>query len=336
MNYIGSKYRLSNFIEENITQVVGNLAKCTLADIFAGTGVIARTFKSKVKNIIVNDIEPYSFVLLQHYIGNHEALGRQDELLFELNQALPTEGLIFQHYCLGGGENRQYFSDENGKKIDAMRQTIQQWKKENVITDAEFHFLLASLIESADKIANTASVYGAFLKKLKPSAQKTIQILPAYSEPTSAKHQVFSSDSNALIKQIEGDILYLDPPYNTRQYGANYHLLNTIALYDAIKPQGKTGLRENYYRSVYCKKNEVYPALFSLIKEAKFKHIFLSYNNEGLLSHEQIREIMTTFGSYQVFSTKYSRFKADKDKNRTYKDTETEEFLHCLVKNEVL
>jgi adenine-specific DNA-methyltransferase len=333
MNYIGSKQRLSDFIVHHISQVVGDLSECVLADLFTGTGIIARTFKSKVKSLITNDIEPYSFALLQHYIGNHELIGRQDELLEMLNNVMPTEGLIFKYYCLGGGENRQYFSDENGKKIDAIRQKITDWQTKAYITQSEYHFLRASLLESADKIANTASVYGAFLKKLKRSAQQAVHLLPAQSEPTQARHMVYAEDSNVLIKNITGDILYLDPPYNARQYGANYHLLNTLALYDDINPQGKTGLRENYYKSPYCQKQKALPALYELIKEAKFKYIFLSYNNEGILSHTQIREIFTTFGSYQVFTTPYLRFKADKDKNRVYKDTKTEEYLHCLVKD---
>lgn len=334
MNYIGSKHRLSAFIQTNIQNTVGDTQATIFADIFAGTGIVARLFKGKTKQIIANDIEPYSNALLQNYIGNHIVLGRQDELLYELNQAPMQEGLIFQNYCIGGGTQRQYFSDENGKRIDGMRQSIGDWQNKQYINQAEYYFLLASLIESADKIANTASVYGAFLKQLKPSAQKELNLLPAQFELTQASHQIFSEDSNTLIKKITGDILYLDPPYNARQYGANYHLLNTIALYDAINPQGKTGLRENYYKSDYCKKNKVLPALYQLIHDAQFKYIFLSYNNEGLLSHEQIRNIFTEFGSYTVFTQNYARFKADKDKNRTFKHIQTAEFLHCLVKKD--
>jgi adenine-specific DNA-methyltransferase len=113
---------------------------------------------------------------------------------------------------------------------------------------------------------------------LKKSAQKSLVLKPAVFELNDNEHQVFNEDSNQLIKRIEGDILYLDPPYNQRQYGADYHILNTIAKYDKFVPKGKTGLRA-YNRSNYCKKSEVVKSFEALIKNAKFKHIFLSYNN---------------------------------------------------------
>lgn len=144
------------------------------------------------------------------------------------------------------------------------------------------------------------------------------------------KNEVYNEDANLLIKKIKGDILYLDPPYNTRQYGANYHLLNTIALYDDFIPRGKTGLRE-YNKSKYCSKNSVLDEFESLIKAANFKYIFLSYNNEGLMSLEEIKEIMSKYGKYSVCKKEYSRFKADN--NRTHKADKTYEFLHVLIKN---
>ncbi len=331
MNYIGSKFKLSCWIEEEIANVVGNdLSDKTFCDIFAGTGIVGRKFKTKVKQVIANDFEYYSYVLNRNYIGNHKAIEDMDELIEELN-ALPLEdgGFIYQNYCLGGGSGRQYFSDENGKKIDTMRQAIHKWKEQGKIDEDRYFFLLASLIESADKVANTASVYGAFLKHLKKSAQKELALEPAEFEINCNIHKVFNEDSNKLIKDIEGDILYLDPPYNQRQYGANYHLLNTIAEYKPFKPNGKTGLPD-YKRSPYCKRGEVLKAFKDLIKNAKFKYIFLSYNNEGLMSGDDVRKIFEEFGKYDLVTTDYQRFKADKTQNRNHKADKTVEYLHIL------
>ena len=96
-------------------------------DLFAGTGVIGRTFKTESKKIIANDIEFYSYVLNQNYIGNHEEIEWR-ELVDELDNLEIVEGFIYKNYCLGSGSRRQYFSDENGKKIDAIRQKIEDWK----------------------------------------------------------------------------------------------------------------------------------------------------------------------------------------------------------------
>tara|TARA_R110001583_G_scaffold74255_2_gene205770 strand:- start:4168 stop:5169 length:1002 start_codon:yes stop_codon:yes gene_type:complete len=331
MNYIGSKHRLSKFIKDTISNTVeGDIADQVFCDLFAGTGIVGRTFKPLVKQVISNDVEFYSFVLNRNYIGNFKEINIQKKFNF-LNKLDGVEGFIYQNYCENGDEGRLYFSAENGKKIDAIRIQIESWKATNEIKEDAYFYLLASLIESADKVANTASVYGAYLKKIKKSAQKTIVIDPAKFDFTKNKHQVFNLDSNELIKKIKGDILYLDPPYNARQYGSNYHLLTTIAKYDNFIPQGKTGLRD-YYRSNYCKKNEVKNSFEELIKNANFKYIFLSYNNEGLMTENEVSEIMSAYGKYSLKTTNYQRFKADKTENRNHKATSTVEYLHILEK----
>jgi len=332
MNYIGSKYKLSDFINTTIHSVVGNdLSEKIFCDIFAGTGIVGRNFKKTVKKVIANDFEYYSYVLNKNYIENHVPIPNKGEYIEILNNIEPSEGFVYKNYCLGSGSGRQYFSDYNGKKIDAVRQQIENWKKNNKISDNLYFFLLASLLESADKVANTASVYGAFLKHLKKSAQKEVTIEPAEFFIDENEHKVFNEDSNQLIKKIEGDILYLDPPYNTRQYGANYHLLNTIALYDNFEPKGKTGLR-NYNKSQYCSKRSVKDTFGELIKNANFKYIFLSYNNEGLMSVKDVKEIMSKYGKYDLETVDYQRFRADREENRNHKANKTEEYLHILEK----
>jgi len=324
MNYIGSKYKLSKWIKSEINKKV-EVKEKIFCDIFAGTGIIGRVFKKHVKKVIANDIEYYAYVLNRNYIGNHKNLKEKLEIIEYLNNLpLRNDGFIYRNYC--SSANRLYFSDENGKKIDSIRMEIEKFKSNEDL----YYFLLASLIESADKVANTASVYGAFLKKLKKSALKPLILEPAIYEENDNEHLVYQNNANELIKKIKGDILYLDPPYNSRQYGANYHLLNTIAEYKEFEPKGKTGLRE-YYKSPWCQKNKVKVVFEDLIKSANFEWIFLSYNNEGLMNEEEIKEIMSKFGRYELVKKEYQRFKADK--NREYKDTKTYEYLHILRKN---
>jgi adenine-specific DNA-methyltransferase len=162
---------------------------------------------------------------------------------------------------------------------------------------------------------------------------KNVKMIPVpLFEQNDDDHMIFNEDANLLIRKIKGDILYLDPPYNHRQYGANYHLLNTIALYDNFTPHGKTGLRD-YFISDYCRKGRVKKVFEDLISNAKFKYIFLSYNNEGLMSLEDVKFIMSKYGEYDLITKKYQRFKADRDVNRIYKADSTFEYLHVLVKD---
>lgn len=332
MNYIGSKNSLSSFISSTVQDVVGaDLSAKTFADLFAGTGIVGRTFKPLVKQVIANDVEYYSYILNRNYIGNHTPVAFE-EYIKVLNEIAGVEGFIFQQYAEGGSEGRLYFSGENGKKIDACRIQIEAWNKEGELSQDLYFMLLASLLESADKVANTASVYGAYLKQLKKTAQKKLVIVAALFQKTENGHRVFQEDSNQLIKKITGDILYLDPPYNARQYGANYHLLTTIAKYDTFVPKGKTGLRA-YYKSAYCRKNEVLDSFSQLIKDAQFKYLFLSYNNEGLMSQSEVEKVMSAHGNYQLETKKYRRFKADKTENRNHKADSTFEYLHILEKH---
>ena len=333
MNYIGSKLKLSNFIETTINSIISeDLSEMVFCDIFAGTGIIGRNFKDSAKKIISNDFEYYSYVLNRNYIGNHTDIPEKNEYIHSLNSLAPVEGIIYNHYCKGGGGDRQYFSDENGGKIDAIRQKIREWKEKDEIGDDLYYFLLASLIESADKVANTASIYGAYLKHLKESAKKELILSPANFTLTDNEHEVYCEDGNELIKKIKGDILYIDPPYNARQYGSNYHMLNTIALYDDFIPRGKTGLRK-YKKSAYCSRLSVKNAFEDLIKNADFKYIFLSYNNEGLMSSSDIKKIMSRYGHYGLTITKNKRFKSYKDSNRKHKAKTTNEYLHILTKD---
>lgn len=334
MNYIGSKYSLLPFLTATIEDVAGkDISSKIFCDIFAGTGIVGRTFKPLVGKVISNDWEYYSYVLNRNYIGNHIEINGKEEFVNELNRLKGVDnGFIYKNYCLGSGSGRQYFSDDNGKKIDAARKKIEEWKDFGKVSEDLYFFLLASLLESADKLANTASVYGAFLKHLKPTAQKSMIIEPAQYTINANEHEVYCQDANKLIKSISGDILYLDPPYNARQYGANYHLLNTIAEYKPFAPKGKTGLRE-YLRSVYCGRKSVQPSFDALIKEAQFKYILLSYNNEGLMPLPSIRATMSQYGHYDVVSQQYQRYRADKEGNRKHTADKTTEYLHILEKD---
>ncbi|UUM20108.1 MULTISPECIES: DNA adenine methylase [unclassified Mycoplasma] len=335
MNYIGSKYSLLSFIDKSIQEVTKYKDHDNLifADLFAGTGVVGNYYKKKGWKVYSNDIQSYSYIINKHYIENNS---KKIDLkwLEYLNNLKPIQGFIYQNYCNGSGSGRMYFSDENGKKCDAIRTKIEQLYQERVFNENNYYFYLGSLINSIDKYANTASVYGAFLKKLKASAQMTFELEPLeIIDNTLGK--AFKNDVNDLVHHIQGDVLYLDPPYNSRQYYANYHVLETIAKYDNPSLKGKTGLRnETNQRSDFCSKIKAPQALEHLIAHAKFKYIFLSYNDEGIMSLDTIKKIMSKYGEYSYKTKVHKRYQADKNNNRNILRNETIEYLHCLIKND--
>ena len=329
MNYIGSKLSLMDFIVDSVEQIAGSDVG-VIADLFAGTGIVGSTFKRKGFYVIANDIQHYSYVLNKHYIENFETV--DNSLLEHLNKLNELEGFVYKNYCMGSGSGRHYFTDENGRKCDAIRTEIEHLYQNADISENQYYYLLASLINSIDKYANTASVYGAFLKHIKKSAAKQfkLELLPIIEGKEGI---VFNEDINEVITKVKGDILYLDPPYNTRQYCANYHVLESISRYDNPILAGKTGLRDyNGQRSKYCSVRTVESTFDELLSHSDFKYIFLSYNNEGLMPLDTIRSIMSRYGKYEMFKKDHHRFRADKEENRNHKASITTEYLHCLVK----
>ena len=333
MNYIGSKLSLIDFLQETIQSITGitDGSGYTFADLFAGTGIVGSTFKANGWKVISNDIQYYSYVLNRHLIENKPPIN--SDMADYLNGLSGIDGFVYNNYCPGSGSERNYFTDFNGRKCDAIRNELEILRNKCEITQDEYFYYLASLINSIDKYANTASVYGAFLKHFKKSASRQfrLELLPII--PGNSEYKVYNEDINDLVKKISGDVLYLDPPYNARQYCANYHVLETIARYDNPVLKGKTGLREyNGQKSAYCSKKTVIAVFEKLIANADFKYIFLSYNNEGLMPLDTIKEIMSKYGKYDFYTKDYHRFRADREENRNHKGNSTVEYLHCLIK----
>ena len=348
MKYIGNKTRLLDFISESIETEL-SIESGTFCDIFSGTGSVGYFFKTKGFQIISNDFMTYSFVmqkamieqnqqpsflkLVDSYFPKSEKFESEDVLSY-LNNLKGKKGYAFENYCPSGESKRQYFTDENGMMIDAIREEIQSWKHKELITENEYYYLLASLINAADHIANMSGTYGAYLKIWRSVALKKIKLLPIEIYDNKKENKVFQQDANELITSISGDILYLDPPYNSRQYAPNFHVLESIAVWDKQELKGKTGLR-NYddQKSMYSQKSNALTAFEDLIEKANFKNIVLSYNNEGIIPPENIREILSKKGELTIYDTTYRRFRTERDhENRKYKDVgdKTTEYLYIV------
>lgn len=337
MNYIGSKHTLLPFIEETFEEVTRGETPRTFCDLFAGTGAVGRRFKQRGLEVTANDLQYYSFVLNRAYLvinrplefgGLRLAAGQAnaaETALASVNELQPAHGFVSEQYSPEGG--RFYFTPENAARIDGIRLRLEEWRTDGTLTEDEYYYLLCSLLEAADRVANTASVYGAYLKQFKRTALRPLQLRPLSLSIDGPACRVAREDANRLINEIECDVLYLDPPYNHRQYGANYHVLETIALGDRPEVRGTSGLRE-YPRSRYCRPAAVQEAFTELIRQARTQHILVSYNDEGLLSLEQIHTALSLRGEPHTFTRAYNRYKADN--GRAYKRVGTLEHLHYV------
>ncbi len=349
MRYYGCKTKLLDFLSEGVEKTGINHGS-VFCDLFSGTTVVARHFKQKGYTVYANDFLEFSYSLAHAYIKNNAypsfsglkkivdgVNGRPVENLNitidYLNNLSPSKGFIFKNYCPGGTKEfdspRMYFTNENGMKIDAVRKKIQRWKDENIISKDEFYILLTSLIETIPYVANISGNYAAYLKNWDPRALKPIKLRVPAILKSKRKNKAFKEDANRLIRKISSDILYLDPPYNSRQYAPNYFLLELVAegWFNGQKPKiyGKTGMRSyEDQKSAFCQKNEVLTAFGDLIRNAKTKFILLSYNDEGLMSENEIIDILSERGKVQIFKKPHRRYRSinqDESDRRTVYET---------------
>ena len=254
-------------------------------------------------------------------------------VLQELNSISPKNGYVFNNFAPSGKEKRQYFSDDNARKIDAIRDRIEKWRNDKLLSDDEYYILVYSLIDAADFVANISGTYGAYLKIWRSMALKKLELKIPDITNNKLKNEVFQEDANLLIKKISGDILYLDPPYNERQYASNFHLLETLAVWDKQDLVGKTGQRDySKKKSAYSQKVNSIKAFEDLIINANTRYIILSYNNEGIIPRDEILRILNNKGKVTEYTTNYRRFRTERDHDkRQYKKCDDKVVEHLYI-----
>jgi len=333
MRYIGNKENIIDKIYNILLS--NNVIGESFFDFFSGTTNVARFYKDLGYSVSSSDIMYMSYCLQKAYVENNTE-PQFDKLLKTiqqirvsnlfatpleivvdyLNQVPDVKGFIYKNYTPEGTKDleqpRMYFSNENGLRIDAIRKQIESWNNEGLLLDSEYFILISCLLETVSFYANVAGVYAAFHKKWDPRAVKRLVLRTIKIHNNNKTNKVFNSNSLDLLDSIDTDILYLDPPYNERQYLPNYHLLETIAKYDNPQIKGITGIREYKDRkSTFCNAKTALRDLELIVKTAKYRYLVMSYNSEGIMSQSEIINMMSRYGTVKLEQFQYARFKSN-------------------------
>lgn len=321
MRYIGCKSNLLHDIHNVITQSTNNVH--TIIDIFSGSGVVSSFFKEKQYNVIGNDILYFSYVLSRGTTALNHApafadLGIEDPIAYLNDLDIADTDIrledcfIYQNYSPHGDIARMYFQNDNAMKIDIIRITIEEWFTRHLISEDEYYYLLAALISAVPYVSNITGVYGAYLKHWDARTYNALALKAPDIIAANVHASFYNDDCNTLLPTIAGDLLYADPPYNSRQYLPNYHVLETIARYDDPKIHGVTGMRDHQFqKSDFCTVKGVEGAFRKMIENANVQYVLISYNNEGLLSTERLSAICREYavgGSFALHEMDYRRY----------------------------
>lgn len=336
MRFMGAKGKLLQFIYESLEDFGALSDSKSFTDVFSGTASVGSFFKQKDFEVFSSDLLYLSYVLQRTYIENgaepdfsklSEIVGSKNpsyiEVIEYLNDLPPVKGYTWRHFTTEGTANdehsRMFFIPENGMIVDAIRQKIEDFHTEELIDDNAYFILLATLLESLSFHSNVSGVYAAFLKTYDPRALKIFKLRPVeYS--TSGTGKSFWGNGLELAAKQQTDILYLDPPYNSRQYAPNYHVIETVARYDNPDARGKAGIREySSLKSNFCSKAKALEELEKFVTDGKYRYLALSYNTEGIMNEDDILKLLSKYGRAKLYRQEYLRFKSNNNGDSGHK-----------------
>ena len=213
-----------------------------------------------------------------------------------------------------------YFSYNDCSKIGFIREDIEQNYRVGDINDRERAILITSLLYAMDKIAKTCGHYDAYRKGADFDASLEL-FVPLAEVHNNSKNECYNKDANKLVREIYADLVYIDPPYNSRQYCDAYHLLENVARWEKPEVFGVAKkMNRDKIKSVYCTQNAA-KAFEDLIGNINAKYILFSYNNmadkgngrsNAKIADEDIMRILQRKGAVKVFSENYKAFSAGK------------------------
>ena len=346
--YIGNKRRLLPLIQKAIEALpLDEKKEHTFVDFFSGSGSVARFAKSAGFKVIANDWEQYSCIInrafvemsgieIENLFADEGGLDRVLKHLNSLPSPARSEEYIARYYCPKNDKNpdldreRLFYTRENGLIIDAVRNYIEKkYGHAGEKNRKKKIFLTALLIYYASRHSNTSGVFKGFHRGFGGSGADALERIlarivlekPVLDERTG---KVYCSDALKLARKLSKtavDIAYLDPPYNQHQYGSNYHLLNTIALWDKLpvnesfiidgKKTAKSAIRSDWIKtkSSYCYVRSAAAEFRSLVEKINSRFILTSYSTEGIIPFDVMLDILSRRGKIGIVTSGYTRFR---------------------------
>ena len=351
ITYLGNKRALLSHIDDVVCDVRDALGgrKLRCADLFSGSGVVARLLKRHCDTLYVNDLEGYSAILNRCYLTNRRefpeeafaAAFAQAEKALEM----PVEGLVSQNYAPADDQHiqpgeRVFYSRDNALTIDTLRAFI------DTLEEELRPFFLAPLLAEASVHANTGGVFKGFYKDSTTGVGKfggngenalsrilgpiTLQ-KPVLSDFDCESH-IFQRDAGVLAGELPPlDLVYLDPPYNQHPYGSNYFMLNVIAENRLEGTLSRvSGIPQGWNRSDYNKPSQALEAFSALVAALDARYVLISYNSEGFITLEQMENMLCALGRVTRKDIPYNAYRASR--NLAGRERYVSEYLFLLEK----
>ncbi|MFR7820297.1 DNA adenine methylase [Candidatus Pseudoruminococcus sp.] len=312
--YTGSKYKLMPWIKQLIIEHCNE--RSTFFDVFGGTGVVTASLLDISKKIIINDFLFSNEIIYKAFfaqsVDNSDKLKNICSKLNSVDKATLSDNYVSINY---GGK---YFNYDDAKLIGYIREVIESEFLNGNISEQEYDILIASLIYSFDRCANTVGHYEAYIKRKDIMSTFRFELIRPIKTDTVI--EIHREDANELAKRISADVAFIDPPYNSRQYSRFYHVLETITKWDKPVLKGVAMKPPEENMSDYCR-SKAATVLKKLIDDLDVKYIVVTYNNtydskssssRNKISLEQIKAILDSKGHTQIFEKEYHRFNAGK------------------------
>jgi adenine-specific DNA-methyltransferase len=300
IKYLGSKRALIDPITEAVRALLPNGGR--VCDLFSGTARVGHALKAQGYDVWSNDLNAYAHTLATTYVqvDAHRWRDRAERLISELNDTPPRPDWFTKAFC----EDARYFTPENGARIEAIRTRIAALSLEPELQA----IALTALMEAADRVDSTAGVQMAYMKAWAPRALKPLSLrlpdlLPGPGRATRA-------DAVQIAPEVEADLVYLDPPYNQHSYLGNYHVWESLVLWDRPETYGIANKRIDVKtrKSAFNSRPGIGPALKAVIEAVRAPHLIVSFNDEGYLSREQLVEMLSVRGPVQVIEIPRPRY----------------------------